>query len=259
MTAALLNKSRTVIAGLCLVLIAMLPGCTPGPGPDLSPFIPAETPEVADAFDAPLLPRARFGPYIPHVSGPLPVDTRYGAQNPGLGATGKCFVDRGGRQVAFSRLFHAGEDWFALDAQGGVDGRGAAGAPVRAVAHGAVTWVQDIGADGYVLVLVHLLPNGSRAWSAYWHVTQPVASIGQAVRRGDRVADVLDRGYNSHLHWEIRTFGDGAALFPADSAGGRGTCNGRVPALGYTWDDDPLRARPDYWGYRDPARFVDER
>ena len=259
MTAALLDKSRTVIAGLCLVLIALLASCAPGSGPDLPSFIPAETPEVADAFDSPLLPRERFGPYIPHVSGPLPIDTRYGAQNPGLGATGKCFVDRAGSQVAFSRLFHAGEDWFALDARGRVDGRGAAGVPVRAVANGAVTWTQDIGTDGYVLVLVHLMPDGSRVWSAYWHVTQPIVSVGQAVQRGDRVADVLDRGFNSHLHWEIRTFGDGTALFPADSAGGRGTCNGRVPALGYTWDDDPLRVRPDYWGYRDPTEFVDER
>ena len=258
MTAALLDKSRRVIAKLCLVLIA-LASCTPGSGPDLSPFIPAETPEVADAFDAPLLPREGFGPYIPHVSGPLPVDTRYGAQNPGLGATGKCFVDRAGNQVPFSRLFHAGEDWFALDARGGVDGRSAAGAPVHAVANGAVTWTQDIGADGYILVLVHLMPDGSRVWSAYWHVTQPVVSMGQAVKRGDRVADVLNRGFNSHLHWEVRTFGDGTALFPADSAGGRGTCNGRVPALGYTWADDPTRAKPDYWGYRDPTRFVDER
>jgi murein DD-endopeptidase MepM/ murein hydrolase activator NlpD len=171
-----------------------------------------------------------------------------------------CAQFKADRQAAcINRLYHAGEDWFALDAVGRVDGRGAAGAPVRAVANGAVTWIQDIGADGYVLVLAHLMPDGSRVWSAYWHITQPVVSIGQAVKRGDRVADVLNRGFNSHLHWEIRTFGDGAALFPADSAGGRGTCNGRVPALGYTWDDDPSRARPDYWGYRDPARFVDER
>ena len=59
--------------------------------------------------------------------------------------------------------------------------------------------------------------------------------------------------------WEIRVFGDGTALFPPDSAGGRGTCNGRVPALGYTWDDDPARAQPDAWGYRAPAEFVEAR
>jgi hypothetical protein len=61
------------------------------------------------------------------------------------------------------------------------------------------------------------------------------------------------------LHWEIRTFEDGSALFTGDSAGGRGTCNGHVAAVGYTWDDDPTRAVPDFWGYRDPTAFVEAR
>jgi len=242
---------------LLLALIVVLAGCAPSARPGSLPSVPAQTPDPADTFDFPLLPRERFGPYIPNVSGPLPVDTRYGAQNPGLGMTGKCFVDQNGNKVAFNRLYHAGEDWFAQDVRGRVDGSGAAGAPVHAVANGAVTWVQDIGADGYVLALVHLLPDGSRAWSAYWHITQPVVAIGQAVKRGDRIADVLNRGYNSHLHWEIRVLGDGTALFPPDSAGGCGTCNGRMPALGYTWDDDPARARPDAWGYRASTKFVE--
>jgi len=246
-------------AALLLVLVITLDGCTPSAQPGLLPAVPVETPQPADVFDFPLLPRQGFGPYIPNVSGPLPVDTRYGAQNPGLGTAGKCFVDRSGNKVAFNRLFHAGEDWFAQDARGRVDGHGAAGAPVHAVANGAVTWAQDIGSDGYVLALVHLLPDGSRVWSAYWHITQPVVAMGQAIRRGDRLADVFDRGYNSHLHWEIRVFGDGTALFAPGSAGERGTCNGRVPALGYTWDDDPARARPNIWGYRAPTEFVEAR
>ena len=243
-------------AALLIVLIA-LAACAPSPDLAQLPPVPVQTPETAVAFDFPLLTRERFGPYIPNVSGPLPVDTRYGAQNPGLGVAGKCFVDRNGSQVPFNRLFHAGEDWFARDVRNRVDGHGAAGVPVRAIANGAVTWTQDIGADGWVMVLVHRLPGGSRVWSAYWHVTQPAVALGQAVRRGDRIADVLDRGFNSHLHWEIRTFGDGTTLFPPDSAGGRGTCNGRVPALGYTWDDDSSRARPDFWGYRDPTAFIE--
>jgi len=162
-------------------------------------------------------------------------------------------------KVPFNQLYHAGEDWFARDSRGRADGHGAAGAPVHAVANGLVTWTQDIGSDGHIVVIAHWLRDGSRVWSAYWHVTRPAIIIGQAVRRGDRIADVLDRGYNSHLHWEIRTFGDGTSLFPPDSAGGRGTCNGRVPALGYTWDDDPARAHPDFWGYRDPTAFVEAR
>jgi murein DD-endopeptidase MepM/ murein hydrolase activator NlpD len=243
-------------AGL-LVLIVALAACAPMPRPDsdLLPPVPAQTPEPADDFDFPL-PRERFGPYLPYVGGPLPVDTRYAAQNPGVGADGKCFVDRSGNKVPFDQLYHAGEDWFARDARGRVDGHGAAGAPVLAVANGAVTWAQGIGADGYLIVLVHLLPDGSRVWSAYWHVARPVVPVGQAVKRGDRIADVFDRGFNSHLHWEIRTFEDGSSLFSRGSAGERGTCNGKTAAVGYTWDDDPSRARPDYWGYRDPTAFI---
>lgn len=244
---------------IVLTVYGLLAACGPIPAPDLAPPLPAQTPQPADAFDFPLLPKTKFGPYIPYVSGPLNVDTRYGAQNPAIGATGKCFVDKNGNKVPFNRLYHAGEDWFALNAKGQVDGRGAAGAPVHAVANGAVTWAQSIGADGYVLVLVHLLPDGSRVWSAYWHVARPIVAAGEAVQRGERIADVFDRGGNSHLHWEIRTFGDGTSLFPDGSAGARGTCNGRVPALGYTWDDDVARARPDAWGYRDPTAFVQAR
>jgi murein DD-endopeptidase MepM/ murein hydrolase activator NlpD len=240
-----------------VVLIVALAACTPIPLPDLDllPPVPAQTPEPADAFDFPL-PPGKFGPYLPYVGGPLPVDTRYAAQNAGVGADGKCFVDRNGNKVPFNQLYHAGEDWFARDARGRVDGHGAAGAPVAAIANGAVTWAQGIGADGYLIVLVHVLPDGSRVWSAYWHVARPVVPVGQAVKRGERVADVFDREVNSHLHWEIRAFEEGTSLFSRDSAGGRGTCNGKQAAVGYTWDDDPSRARPDYWGYRDPTEFV---
>src|SRR5512136_1252989 len=97
---------------LLLVLVIALDGCSSSVQPGLLPAMPAQTPEPADTFDFPLLPREGFGPYIPNVSGPLPVDTRYGAQNPGLGTDGKCFVDRNGQKVAFNQLYHAGEDWF---------------------------------------------------------------------------------------------------------------------------------------------------
>jgi hypothetical protein len=153
------------------------------------------------------------------------------------------FIDESGLHLSLTRLY----------------GRAAAGERVV----DAVPQQPDgpawtlIGADGYLVVLVHRLPDGSRVWSAYWHVARPVVPIGQAVRRGDRIADVFDRGLNSHLHWEIRTFGDGASLFSRGSAGERGTCNGKQAGVGYTWDDDPSRARPDYWGYRDPTAFVE--
>jgi murein DD-endopeptidase MepM/ murein hydrolase activator NlpD len=233
----------------------LLPALTPSPRP-------AVTPSPADHFDFPLDPN-RFGPYIHNVTGPLDVDTRYGVTNPGLGTAGKCFVNRAGQKVPFDRLFHAGEDWFAFDASGQVEAGLAKDAPVHAVANGLVVWKQNIGEQGEIVVVEHLLAGGapdSRAhvWSAYWHLDRVPVAVGQIVYRGDVIGFIYDQGANSHLHWEIRTWFDGSNLFPPTSAGGRGTCNGRVPGLGYTWDDIPARAAPGAWGYVDPAKFVKE-
>jgi hypothetical protein len=223
-----------------------------------------QTPQVADRFDFPLDPE-RFGPYIPYVSGSLAVDTRFGAQNPGVGKDGKCFVNLAGTHVPFDQLYHAGEDWFAIDQDGQVKGREGAGTPVHAVANGVVTWTQAVSRDGYVVIIQHSLPEGDEVWSVYWHVSDVQVAVGETVTLGQPFAHIQDQGFNSHLHWEIRTFSDGQELFPEDSAGGRGsrgdssrgTCNGYVMGVGYTWDDDPTRARPEAWGYLDPVAFVE--
>jgi murein DD-endopeptidase MepM/ murein hydrolase activator NlpD len=246
----LLQALLIALAGSCF-------GCTPDPVSPVTDPVPIAIPSPipADTFDFPLDP-TRFGPYVHGVTGPLNVDTRFGVQNPGLGSAGKCFIDRNGDRVPFDKLYHAGEDWFALDARGQVSPGLAAGAPVVAVAHGVVSWMQPTGGDGDIVVIEHLLRDGARVWSAYWHLDRVAVARGQIVRRGDLVGRVLDRGPNSHLHWEIRDWADGSNLYPPDSAGGRGTCNDRVPALGYTWDDSPSRAAPHAWGYLDPAQFV---
>lgn len=225
------------------------------PSGALLPPVAPQPPLVADAFEYPLDP-TNFGPYVPYMSGPLAVDTRFAAQNPGVGDAGKCFAAFDGTRVPFNRLYHAGEDWFALDDAGRVDGRSGAGAPVRAVANGVVTWAQSLGSDGYVLILEHHLPDGASVWSVYWHVADVQVAVGQAVTAGQPLAVIHDRGFNSHLHWEIRAFGDGSALFSPDSAGGRGACNGYVAGVGYTWDDVPERAQPEFWGYFNPTEFV---
>lgn len=230
----------------------MSPGALPTPLPT------PETPLIADAFDFPLDP-AHFGVYIQGESGALPVDTRFGAQNPGLGSAGKCFVDQEGEHVPFNRLYHAGEDWFALNAKGRVVWGKSAGAEVRAVANGVVESATLMGYDGYVLIVRHTLPDATAVWSVYWHVADVQVAQGQAVSLGQPLAAIHNRGSNSHLHWEIRTFADGSALFPADSAGGRGTCNGYVTGVGYTWDDDPAQAGPTAWGYLNPSQFVTDR
>jgi murein DD-endopeptidase MepM/ murein hydrolase activator NlpD len=220
------------------------------------PASPVPTPPLADGFSFPLDPE-RYGPYVQGISGPLSVDTRFGVQNPGLGNTPKCFHDQDGNGVPFRELYHAGEDWFRLDAKGQVDSFAAAGDPVRAVANGVVYQTQKIGRQGWIVVLAHRLADEERVYSAYWHVAQLQVDWGDAVQRGQVIATVHDQGGNSHLHWEIRAFADGSELFPPDSAGGRGTCNGRAIGVAYTWDDNPARARPEYWGYFNPTAFIE--
>ena len=185
------------------------------------------------------------------------MDTRYGAQNPAQGRRSNCFRDAEGGDVPFSALYHAGVDLFALDGAGLVTWGQATHAPVQAVADGVAVSVQDAGADGHILIVEHLLADGSTVYSVYWHVDTVQVREGQPVTRGLGLAVVYDQGLNSHLHWEMRTFRDGSALFPAGTAGARGTCNGHVAGVGYTWDDDPARAHPDFYGYLDPVAFVE--
>jgi murein DD-endopeptidase MepM/ murein hydrolase activator NlpD len=242
---------RRLIASLLLLTQAACAVSRPA-----LPANPTPTPPLADGFDFPLDP-SRFGPYVQGVSGPLDVDTRFGVQNPGVGNAPKCFHDQNGEGVPFRELYHAGEDWFRLDAAGQVDSFAAASAPVHAVANGVVYLTQEIGSQGWIVVISHRLADDTIVYSAYWHVTQLQVGRGDVVRRGQVIALVHDQGGNSHLHWEVRAFADGSELFPPDSAGGRGTCNGRAGSVAYTWDDDPTRARPEYWGYFPPTAFVE--
>ena len=255
-----------LIAGGAVCLIAglylwkyYLGGLIPPPlplFPPAPPYTPWPTPPVATGFDFPLLPAESYGP--------LP-NTRYGAQNPAFGDRSNCFRDSGGGAVPFSELYHAGVDLFAVDGAGQVTWGQATHAPVHAVADGVVVSTIDAGAEGYIVIVEHRLADGpalskaegTAVYSVYWHVSSVQVREGQPVTRGQIIAALHDLGFNSHLHWEMRTFRDGVDLFPAGTAGARGTCNGHVAGVGYTWDDDPARAHPDYYGYLDPAAFVE--
>ena len=216
--------------------------------PPAPPYTPWPTPPVATEFDFPLLPAESYGS--------LP-NTRYGAQNPAFGDRANCFRDSDGGTIPFSELYHAGVDLFAVDGAGQVTWGQATHAPVHAVADGVVVSTIDVGAEGYIVIVEHWLEDASAVYSVYWHVTSVQVREGQPVTRGQIIAALHDLGFNSHLHWEMRTFRDGADLFPAGTAGARGTCNGHVAGVGYTWDDDPVRARPDFYGYLDPVAFVE--
>ena len=265
-----------IVAGVvCLVATPYvwkhyLSGLIPPPlpvFPPALPYTPWPTPPVATTFDFPLLPAESYGPYVQTVTGPLAVDTRYGAQNPAQGNRSNCFRDVSGGGVPFSQLYHAGVDLFALDEAGQVAWGQATHAPVHAVAGGVVVSTIDAGSDGHIVIVEHRLADGpalseaegSTVYSVYWHVSSVQVREGQPVVRGQVIAVVYDQGFNSHLHWEMRAFRDGSNLFPAGTAGARGTCNGHVAGVGYTWDDDPARAVPDYYGYLDPTAFVADR
>ena len=182
-----------------------------------------------------------------------------------MGDRSNCFRDASGGSVPFSQLYHAGVDLFALNDAGRVAWGDARHAPVHAVADGVVVFTLDAGSEGRIIAIEHLLADrpalskveGSRVYSVCWHVDHVQVREGQPVTRGQVVAVVRDMGLNSHLHWEMRTFRDGSNVFAAGTAGARGTCNRQIAGVGYTWDDDPARAHPDFYGYLDPTAFVE--
>jgi murein DD-endopeptidase MepM/ murein hydrolase activator NlpD len=216
--------------------------------PAAPPYTPWPTPSVATTFDYPLLPAEAYGPFE---------NTRYGAHNPAFGARSNCFRAVGGTTVLFGQLYHAGVDLFALDETGEIAWGQATHAPVYAVGDGVVHYILNAGSEGHILIIQHLLADGTSVYSVYWHVSHVQVRGGQPVTRGQAIAVVHNLNWNSHLHWEMRTFLDGSNLFPMGTAGARGTCNGHIAGVGYTWDDDPASAHPDYYGYLDPTGFVE--
>lgn len=253
------------LSSLCLIAGVYLwehyrGGLIPQPLPPFStapPYTPWAKPPVAQVFDFPLLPTEAYGPYVQGITGPLEVDTRYGVQNPAMGNHSNCFRNASDGSVPFSQLYHAGVDLFALNDAGQVVWGEATHAPVHAVANGVVAFILDAGGEGHIVAIEHLLADGSGVYSVYWHVDHVQVGEGQPVTRGQVIAVIHDMGFNSHLHWEMRTFRDGSNLFPAGTAGARGTCNRQIAGVGYTWDDDPARAHPDFYGYLDPVAFVE--
>lgn len=226
--------------------------------PPTQPYTPWPTPPLAHTFDFPLLPAHEYSPYVRGENSLLTVDTRYGVQNPALGSRSNCFRDAEGNTVPFSGLYHAGVDLFGVDDAGQAVCGKASHAPVHAVADGLVFATLDAGAEGQIIIIEHLLTDEDKVYSVYWHVSHLQVQAGQPVGQGLVIAVVHDMGCNSHLHWEMRTFREGTALFPEGTAGERGTCNGHIAGVGYTWDDDPSRAHPDFYGYLDPLAFVEE-
>ncbi len=101
---------------------------------------------------------------------------------------------------------HMGDDWNGI---GG--GNTDYGDPVLAIAHGKVVYSQNYGSDwGEVIIIRHKYRDQSGQTryvdSLYGHVIRRQVSLGQNVRRGQRIASIgNNRGmYLAHLHLEIR-------------------------------------------------------
>ncbi|MCS7060054.1 MAG: peptidoglycan DD-metalloendopeptidase family protein [Anaerolineae bacterium] len=167
--------------------------------------------------------------------------------------------------VDWSRMIHAGEDWYRLD------GANTAGAPVYAVADGVVAKHNpSISYPGNVVLIRHRLADGRTIYSMYGHVTNVRVVEGQMVSRGQHIATVLAQNYtgrtpaqhptyDSHLHFEMRWFLDGSTIYtPGTNAYGYNypACTYAYPGRGYTYrihpDDYPYPAA----GYVAPSEFI---
>lgn len=100
---------------------------------------------------------------------------------------------------------HLGEDW-----NGKAGGNSDLGAPVYAVANGAVVYSQNFGAGwGNVVIIRHVYEEGGRQKyvdSLYGHLDQIMVKYGVHVRRGQQVGTIGTGGglYPAHLHFEMR-------------------------------------------------------
>jgi murein DD-endopeptidase MepM/ murein hydrolase activator NlpD len=136
--------------------------------------------------------------------------------------------------VASSRYdgrYHAGEDWFG--------GRASTyGTPVQAIARGRVTYSAPLGwgLDKGVVILEHLMPDGTWWYSLYGHMEAlegyPFPAVFTCVEQGAIIGAIGRPRPAPHLHLETRDFG-------SDS-----------PGPGY-WGTDPI-----YSGWQDPSKFI---
>ena len=101
---------------------------------------------------------------------------------------------------------HMGDDW-----NGRSGGNSDLGDPVLSIADGLVVYSHDYGSSwGQVVIVRHKYRDRSGQTkyvdSFYGHVRSRLVSVGQQVRRGQRIASIgNNRGmYVAHLHMEIR-------------------------------------------------------
>lgn len=101
----------------------------------------------------------------------------------------------------FGENDHLGEDW-NLNSGGDTD----CGEPVYAVANGRITLARDNGTGwGNVVIVEHLLEDGSRVQTLYGHLMSITRNSGD-VKKREKIGTVgnADGKYLCHLHFELR-------------------------------------------------------
>jgi murein DD-endopeptidase MepM/ murein hydrolase activator NlpD len=162
--------------------------------------------------------------------------SRYNWQNPkldfGYGDWSNCY------QTQATILYHAGADGF-----------GTTTTVAKAVANGIVldkgTWT-----PGIAVVIEHTIAySGEKVYSMYAHLDSTTLAVGSAVRKGDIIGPLLFQPQNTHLHWEMRTWGINPPYFCKNAQGGN-----VIPhrfGAGYTYPQ-----RPGEFGYVNPVKYV---
>ncbi len=166
---------------------------------------------------------------------------------------------------------HSGEDW---NKGSGTDD---VGEPIYAVANGVVKYIKTVYSNttkyGWTVVLEHTLPDESKIYSVYTHITYDASNLkgviakkadqftyktGDLVEKGEvigRIANIT--GMSPHLHFEIRDK-ISSNLYPNDNGNGYYTHNNKK--LTTMTKDQVLEAfdlmRQD--GILDPSDFIDD-
>ncbi len=88
---------------------------------------------------------------------------------------------------------------------GGIDYAEPTGSPLWAAASGKVVFADNLIVRGGTVIIDH----GMGVISLYFHMSQIIATKGQAVKPGDLIGRVGTTGLSSgpHLHWEVRVNG----------------------------------------------------
>lgn len=106
---------------------------------------------------------------------------------------------------------HPGEDWN----RGG--GNTDYGDPVCTIANGTVITASNFeGGWGKIILIRHVLPDGTVVWSQYAHLSAIAVGAGDSVLRGTKIGEIGDANgtYSAHLHFEIRTSDLAANYWP---------------------------------------------